>query len=606
MCGIVGCVGHKKAKSFLLEGLKTLEYRGYDSCGIALQTEGGLRLARVKGEVDGLAAKTKDWAEEGETGIGHTRWATHGRPLVKNAHPHRDCLGKVMVAHNGIVENYQVLKKELSARGHRFFSETDTEVIAHLIEESLREKKDLFWATREALKKVIGAYGVVVIGEEFPGELVAARMSSPLILGFGKGENFVASDQLALLPRTKELGVLKDGQVAHLTAEKVRVMTLDGQAGLYQRLLVENQEEVVSRGKYPHFMLKEIFEQPKVVEDGLRGRFFLGEGVALGGIKDWLVRMAREKSLTLVACGTSRHAAMIAKEYWQRLAGIPVQVENATELVGSGFPWRKGQPVVFVSQSGETAEVLAVCREAKKKGVIALGVTNVAGSSLARETKAGVYTRAGFEIGVAATKTFTAQVLVFLLWGMALAQKRERRMEMGLRRQLAGLPGRIKAVLKKEKEIEAVAQELAKKEKIYLLGRGMGFALASEGALKIKEIAYLPAEAIGLGELKHGPLALVDRRTRLIFLLPDDRQYAKNLNSINEALARGGKAVVITNREDFQGRAGVTVCRLPKGNEFLAVFEMAVWLQLLAYKLAIKLKWPIDKPRNLAKSVTVE
>lgn len=613
MCGIVGYIGKQAALPFLLKGLSNLEYRGYDSCGVALVADGRIRVIKTRGEVKRLVEKTRGVGLESSLGIGHTRWATHGKPSRLNAHPHLDCSGKIAVVHNGIVENYEELRRKLVKKRHKFASETDTEVLPHLVEEYLKKKKDLFWAVGEALKEVVGAYGMAVVGADFPEEMVIGRLSSPLILGLGKGENWVASDQPALLSWTKKMAVLKNGQIARVRPGAVEVRTLDGQTDRYQQIFGEGGRREVSRAGYPHFMLKEIFEQPRVIEAGLRGRFDYHRKknrVKLGGIEECLGRFKKLSFLPMVACGTSYHAALVGKDYFQKLANLPVLVEDATELVGKSFPWRRGQVVIFTSQSGETADVLSVLRGAKKKGIFPLGLVNVAGSTLSRETRAGVYLRAGFEIGVGATKTFMAQMLVFLLWAILAGRRRgvfNYSQNKRLMKEMASLSELISSVLRKKKEIRKLAGEIKGAGKIYLLGRGRGYALALEGALKIKEIAYLPAEAIATGELKHGPLALVDKKTVLLFLIPDDEQFEKNLNSLNEASARGGKILVLTNkRGKFWEKSRAKVFYFKGCHPLLAVFPITAWLQLLAYYLSDWLGRPIDKPRNLAKSVTVE
>lgn len=610
MCGIIGYLGDKEVLPFLLSGLKNLEYRGYDSCGIALLENNRLRIAKTKGEVDTLIKKTRSLKSKATLGIGHTRWATHGKPSNINAHPHLDCTGRLAVVHNGIIENYEVLKEELIKKGHKFVSQTDTEVLPHLIEEKLKKKKDLYWAVGEALKEVVGAYGVAVISADFPEEIVVARVSSPLILGVGKKENFVASDQPALISWTKDLGTLQDGQIARIGRERVEIKTLDGQAAHYQPIDIEEEAREVTKAGYPHFMLKEIFEQKRVIEDGLRGRFDLKKGVKLGGIEPDLGKFTRTKLLPIVACGTSYHAALIAKYYFQHLADLPTVVEDATELVATDFPWEKGKPAIFVSQSGETADVLTALRKAKKKGATCFGLVNVAGSSVARETGAGVYIRAGYEVGVAATKTLMAQILAFLLWALQVAEgkgKTKVQKKRLLAKEISQLPELVNKVLQKSKEIRQAAAQLKNKEKIFVLGRGIGYAVSLEGALKIKEIAYLPSEGLPAGELKHGPLALVDKETILIFLVPDGEDFKKNLNSVHEAAARGPRVIVLTNKKDpVWKKLKAKVYYFPACHPLLSAFPMTVWLQLLAYYLAYYLGRPIDKPRHLAKSVTVE
>lgn len=621
MCGIIGYIGDKKVVQILLKGLKTLEYRGYDSCGIAVVENHELKIIKTVGEVAKLIEKTKDFSSHAQIGIGHTRWATHGKPSNSNAHPHTDCQKRIAVVHNGIIENYLALKNDLLKKGHRFWSETDTEILPHLIEEELKVTPDLFKSVQKVLRQIIGAYGIVVISADFPDQIIAARVSSPLVLGFGKGENLVASDQPALLPYTKNLGSLKDNQVAQITKTGIRVVNIHGQAEDYLKIIVEEEQKEVEKGNFAHFMLKEIHEQPKVIEDGLRGRFHQKTGVKLGGIESKLELLQKTSFLPLICCGTSLHAGLIGKEYLQNLANLPVMIEDATELVVNNFPWPKNEPAFFVSQSGETADVLSVMRKAKKAGTIALGLVNVVGSSLSRETEAGIYTRAGFEIGVAASKTFSAQILVFLLMALRIQENKktlkhentrtrkpfENTHEKQLNREIEKIPQFMQNVLNREKEIRKLAEKFGKKEKIYFLGRGLGYALSLEAALKVKELAYLPSEGIAMGELKHGPLALVDKNTVLVFFMPEQANFTKNLNSLSEAVSRGGRIIIITNRKDpMWKKIKAEVFYFDSCDYLLSVFPIAVWVQLFAYYLALNLGCSIDKPRNLAKSVTVE
>jgi glucosamine--fructose-6-phosphate aminotransferase (isomerizing) len=609
MCGIIGYVGNQKALPFLLNGLKNLEYRGYDSCGIALLEKGELTVIKREGKVDKLVQKTSNLQTSAKIGIGHTRWATHGKPLQRNAHPHTDCKEKISVVHNGIIENFEQLKKQLVSKGHQFQSDTDTEIIPHLIEEKLKKKYDLFWAVRQAVKELIGAYGIVVLSEDFPGQLIAARNSSPLILGFGDDSNFVASDQPALVNWTKDLASLKDGQVAKITKESVEIKNLSGQSERYQELFVGKDFSGVSKNGYDHFMLKEIHEQSETVENGLRGRFDQKKGIKLGGIEGQIRKIVDAEYLPIFACGTSMYASLIGKVYFQDFASLPVLVEDATDLVGSRFPWKQGQPAVFASQSGETADVLSVLRQGNKANICPFGLVNVVGSTIARETKAGIYARAGYEIGVAATKSFTNQVLAYLLWSLLVGEEKGllgEKKKKKLFKEIKTIPQLIEKTLDNEEKIKNIAGEMKDCEKVFFLGRQKGMALSMEAALKVKEISYLPAEAIGAGALKHGPLALVDHKTVLFFIAPDDKQFRKNLNSINEAAARGGRIFVLTNRvEDFRDNK-ITTIKIPDCGENISVFPAAVSLQLLAYWIARELDRPIDKPRNLAKSVTVE
>ncbi len=607
MCGIVGYIGKNKACRFLLSGLKNLEYRGYDSCGIALIQDHSLQIIKIKGEVDKLIQKTENENLDSTIGIGHTRWATHGKPSQKNAHPHTDCNNKIAVVHNGIVENYQQLKSKLKKEGHHFKSETDTEVIPHLIEKYLHNStnNNFLKATQKALKKVQGAYAVAVISADHPGEIILARFSSPLLFCLNKDKKLIASDQPALINWSQKLGSLKDGQVARLTEDGIEIKNIAGSDTSYQRIQVEKEARAVSKQGYPHFMLKEIHEQPNVVKNALRGRFKLPNTIKLGGIETHIDDFITAKYLPLIGCGTSLHALIAGKIFFQQLANLPCLVENGTELGITKYPWPKKNPAIFASQSGETADILNALKQAKEEGTKTFGLVNVVGSTVARETAAGIYTRAGYEIGVAATKTFTAQLLALLLWSLKIGESRGIKQEAKLYAEIPKIPQTIKNVLQNEESIKNLVAKLSKKEKIYILGRGLGLAASLEAALKIKEISYIPAEGLPAGELKHGPLALVDRDTALIFLVPDDKYSKKNINSINETKARGGDIITVTNSKQTKNIPG-KICPVPHCHPLLSVFPITVWLQLLSYNIAKELGRPIDKPRNLAKSVTVD
>jgi len=612
MCGIIGYVGFRRALSVLLAGLEKLEYRGYDSCGVGLLEKGKLVVWKTKGTVERLKLKTKSFLSEATIGIGHTRWATHGLPSKINAHPHLDCTGKIAVVHNGIVENYQYLKEKLLDRGHKFVSQTDTEVICHLLEEGIKFKKDFLAALKWAVLQIVGSYGIAAVCSDFPQEIVVARQSSPLLLGLGKGENFLASDQLAILPYTRKIIVLGEGQLARLSVGDYQIKDLNGGAAIYQKLIIEEEVENVKKGGFSHFTLKEIWEQPEILAQGLAGRFNPKTyQVKLGGIEDWLGEILSFPYLTIIANGTSYHAGLLGKIYFQEIAKIPVLVENASEVVLQNFPLKKNQPLIFISQSGETADVLSALRKAKKAETLNFGLVNVVGSSVARETGKGVYCRAGYEVGVAATKSFTSQVLVLLLWALVLAQANNLKISQKLLSQISKIPWVVSQTLKKEKDIKRLARQISSFSKIFILGRGITYPLALEAALKIKELAYLPVEALPAGEFKHGPLALVDKNSLFVFLIVNDEYLEKNLNSISEITSRGGKVIVVSpNLQDKFSKVKnlFSIFTLPSSrfHSFINVFSFAVFLQFLAFYLALISNRPIDKPRNLAKSVTVE
>jgi len=609
MCGIVGYAGQKKALPFLLSGLKNLEYRGYDSCGVALLENKRIRTYKAKGEVDRLVKKLDQVKAEATLGIGHTRWATHGQPSVGNAHPHFDCTKKIAVAHNGIIENFEELKNKLVRDGHLFRSQTDTEVLAHLIEEGLKKGLGFHQAVVACLKQVVGAYGIAVVNSDVPNQIIAARLSSPLIIGLGRGENFLASDQPALINWTKNLIILENNQIATITRQKVDIRNINGQKVRGQRLIIDRETKTAQKDKYPHFTLKEIHEQPEIIKRGLAGRFNgKTKTIKLGGVENQLAKINQSPFLTIVASGTSYYAGLLGKIFFQTIAQKPVNVENAAEVNSEAFPWDKNQPVIFISQSGETADVLGVLKQAKTKNILPFGLVNAVGSSVARETAQGVYLRAGFEIGVASTKAFVAQTLALLLWSISLARQKGIKIDKKLTDQIRQIPGLIKKTLAKEKEIKKLAFKLFSQPRLFLIGRGIGFPLALEGALKVKELAYIHAEGIQAGEFKHGPLALIGTKTVLIALVPDDEVFEKNLNNIHEISARGGQIIVATNKKTkrFDKMKNVKVFSLPSCHPLLSPFPFAVWLQLLAYWLARHQNHPIDKPRHLAKSVTVE
>jgi len=609
MCGIVGYLGQKKALPFLLNSLKSLEYRGYDSCGLVLiEKRGRLQLVRVKGEVDRLIQKSRDLKTQATIGLGHTRWATHGRPSIKNAHPHLDCQRKIALVHNGIIENFKELKEDLLNRGHLFRSETDTEVLVHLIEEELETTDDLKKAVAKALRRVRGAYGVAVVSSYFPEQIVAARLSSPLIIGLGKGENFLASDQPALIGWTKNFIILDDFQIAVIKKDGVAVSSLTGGKVAKKVVKADNLQPPKLKKNLPHYTLKEIYEQPETISRGLAGRFLVQQKkVKLGGIEADLKTMADYPFLTIVANGSSFHAGLLGQCFFESLARKTTLVRNAAQLNSLDFRWQEKQPVIFVSQSGETADVLKALQKAKREQALVYGLVNTVASSVARQTRAGIYARAGYEIGVASTKAFTSQVLAFLLWALSLAEIQGLKPARGLLAEIKDLPAKITATVKLEPEIKKIAQRLKSQPYLYLVGRGLLYPLALEGALKIKELSYLPSEGLPTGEFKHGPLALIDKKTLVIALVAAGSNWNKDLNNLHEIASRGSQIVILTNKQQPKvDLPGLSLLELPPSASLLSVFPFSVCLQLLAYWLARYLKRPIDKPRNLAKSVTVE
>ncbi len=608
MCGIVGYIGQRPATKFLVEGLKRLEYRGYDSAGVAFMAPGKVRIVRSLGKVAALESKLGSQIASG-MGIAHTRWATHGKPSEKNAHPHADCSGRVAVVHNGIIENYQELRTSLEKRGHRFRSETDTETIAHLIEE---EMKTISFeeAFPRALRALRGTYGIVAISSDTPDFFLAARQSSPLVIGIGRGEMFIASDVSAMVGDVKRVVYLDDGEIAKVSRDGYSVKTLSSRKREKEEVELEWDRAVAERGGFPHFMLKEIFEQPKSFADALRGRLLVKEGrVRLGGLRAVEKRLRQINRIVIVSCGTSYHSGLVGEYLLEEIAGIPTEVEMASE-----FRYRKPivdrkTMVIAISQSGETADTLAAIREAKSQGALTIGIVNVVGSTISRETDAGVYCHAGPEISVASTKAFTSQLAILSLLAVYLGQDRGLAPKTAARivKALAAIPKQMEAVLEEAKVIKTLAKRYAKERHYLYLGRKYNFPNALEGALKIKEIAYVPAQGYPTGEMKHGPIALIEPKSFVIMLIPDDSVYVKNMSGMEEILARGGSVLAIATAGDQVIRTKATrVITTPKTLEMLAPILSALPLQLFAYFVAALRGYDIDQPRNLAKSVTVE
>jgi len=610
MCGIVGYVGHRDAVSLILPGLRRLEYRGYDSAGIATVSRMSLEVRKATGKIADLEALLAADRPEGTVGVGHTRWATHGRPSDANAHPHLDCRSEVAIVHNGIIENYRELRKKLAAEGHRFRSQTDTEVIAHLIERY--QTNGLAGAVLRAARDLQGAYAVACIASNAPNTLIAFRRgSSPLVIGFGQGEMFVASDIPALLGQTREILVLDDGELAAVTPEGITLRTFDGVPIRRQPSTVPWDSEAAEKSGYPHFMLKEIFEQPEAVRNTMRERVD-PEGLDIRipelGLRDR--ELAGLNRLCFVACGTSWHAGLVGKYLVEAFARLPVEVDIASE-----FRYRR--PVVDsrvltvpISQSGETADTLAALREARNHGSRAVAICNVVGSSLAREADGVVYTRAGIEIGVASTKAFTAQLVAVTLLALKLGLARSFVDPALVRQMVKGLwelPDLLSVVLRQSDAIRRVAEQFVDRDHFLYLGRGLQFPLALEGALKLKEISYIHAEGYAAGEMKHGPIALIDPRMPVVAVAPRGATYEKMTTNIEEIKARDGIVIAVATEgdEEIATKADVVI-PVPASLEWLQPLLTAVPLQLLAYHLGVLRGCDVDQPRNLAKSVTVE
>jgi len=585
-----------------------MEYRGYDSAGVAVMNGSGVETRKAAGKISRLEAALSASPVMGDLGIGHTRWATHGAPNECNAHPHIDCKGNIAVVHNGIIENSGTLKKELIAHGHTFVSETDTEVIAHLIEEAF--DGNLEDAVIEALWQIEGTYGIAVVSSKDRNKIVAARKGSPLLIGLGEGEYYVASDVSAILAQTREVVYLDDGDVAVLTRDGYTVLNQRAQQLERRVSKIDWDLDQIERGGFDHFMLKEIFEQPATVENCMRGRLLRDEGTSkLGGLNMTDEELLKFDNILITACGTSWHSALIGEHMLESLARIPVEVEYASEL-------RYRNPIVtdktlciVISQSGETADTLAAMREAKARGARTYGIVNVVGSTIARESDGGIYVHAGPEIGVASTKAFTSQVIALLLFTLKLARLRNLSMVDGkeIIEEMLALPAKIQSILDRAGEIEIIAEEFKNAQNFLYLGRGYSFPTALEGALKLKEISYIHAEGYPAAEMKHGPIALIDENMPVLFITPHDAVFDKVVSNVQEVKARGGRVIAITTRDEevLHGKLDYEF-RIPETKDMLTPVLASVPLQLLAYYIAVKRGANVDQPRNLAKSVTVE
>jgi len=608
MCGIVGYVGGREAAPLLIEGLQRLEYRGYDSAGVAIQNGRGLRLQKVVGRVQALRARIDSDPIHGSTGIGHTRWATHGAPTEPNAHPHVDCTGTIALVHNGIIENADALKTRLERTGHVFRTETDTEVLAHLIEEASGETlEDRVIA---ALRHVEGTYGLAVMSQEEPGKIVVVRQGSPVLIGLNDGEYFVASDAAAVLEHTRSVIYLDDGDLAVITRDGYRI--IDRDARVQDRTIsdIEWDLEAIELGGFPHFMLKEIFEQPKTILSTLRGRLLLDEGTArLNGLNLSPAACAGIERIVIVACGTSWHSGLIGRHIIEQLAGIPVQVEYASEYRYQTQLSLPNTLTIAISQSGETADTLEAMRAARAVGSRVVGIVNVVGSTIAREADGGIYLHAGPEIGVASTKAFTSQVVALLLLGLYLGRQRGLSVDEGqeLIRELARIPELVERALELDGRIREIARIYADATNFLYLGRGVNFPTALEGSLKLKEISYIHAEGYPAAEMKHGPIALIDENMPVVFVAPQDPIYAKVVSNIQEVKARGGRIIAVcTEGRDDLGALVDHRLPVPATHPLLSPLVTVIPLQLLAYHIAVLRGCDVDRPRNLAKSVTVE
>ncbi|HPO75413.1 MAG TPA: glutamine--fructose-6-phosphate transaminase (isomerizing) [Candidatus Pacearchaeota archaeon] len=610
MCGIVGYIGTKTDPRIGLEALKRLEYRGYDSAGMAVYNpeKGEIFSLKAVGKISSLEEKFSQSGITGNPFILHTRWATHGAPSEINAHPHSDCKKNIWLVHNGIIENYRELKNKLEKEGHKFVSETDTEVLAHLIEYFF--EGNLEEAVRKALKLVKGTYGILVIARDDPGKVVAARNSSPLVLAQANGDVFIASDPSALISYSKRMIFLDDGEIAVLKPGEFFVTDLENNLKQKEVSEIEWNLEQTQKGGYPHFMLKEIMEQPESLKDSQRGRIVLQEGKAkLGGLESVKDQLRKIERLIIVACGTAYYAGLTGEYMLEEYAGIPVEVDFASEFRYRKPILDKKTAVLAISQSGETADTLAAIREAKEKGVLTLGIVNTVGSTIARETDAGVYNHAGPEIGVASTKALTSQLEILALLTVFLGRQREMSLVIGQRilKEILRIPELVKKILEKNNEIQELAKKYKDANDFLYIGRKYNHPIALEGALKLKEISYIHAEGYPAGEMKHGPIALIDENFPTFAILPSDSVYEKMISNVEEIKARGGKVIGLATEgnEDIQ-KIVDDVIYIPKTLEMLTPILSVVPLQLFAYHIGVLKGYDVDKPRNLAKSVTVE
>jgi glucosamine--fructose-6-phosphate aminotransferase (isomerizing) len=610
VCGIVGYAGGRDCLSILVEGIKRLEYRGYDSAGVAIQEGHDLHVVKAAGKIRELEARLSRERPHGTTGIAHTRWATHGAPNDLNAHPITDASGRIAVVHNGIIENFAALKSALEAEGVHFKTETDSEVLAHLIAKHQARGLSLEHAVGTALSAVEGTYGIAVISADEPGTVIGARSGSPLVVGIAEGEYFLASDVAPIVEHTRQVVYLDDGEMAVLTPAGFHTATIASERVDKAVHEVDWDLAQIEKGGYDHFMLKEIFEQPASVRNAMRGRLNTDEGLAkLGGLNLTIEELREIKRLIILACGTSWHAGLIGEYMIEEYARIPVEVEYASEFRYRNPILDEGTTVLVISQSGETIDTLAAMREAQRKGARALGIVNVVGSTIARESDGGVYIHAGPEIGVASTKAFTSQVAVLTLLTLALGRQRALSREAGIEmaRELDRIPGKIEEILARSEAVRSIAQKYAQRDNFIYLGRGTNFPVALEGALKLKEISYIHAEGYPAAEMKHGPIALIDENMPVVFLCPRDSAYEKVVNNMMEVRARRGRIIAIATEGDTDiAKLADHVIFIPQTLSVLQPMLSVIPLQLLAYHVAVMRGCDVDQPRNLAKSVTVE
>jgi glucosamine--fructose-6-phosphate aminotransferase (isomerizing) len=611
MCGIVGYIGHRDAWPIIIKGLQRLEYRGYDSAGVALMN-GNLTIYKKAGKVSDLKDSVEGKNLSGTIGMGHTRWATHGEPSDRNSHPHTAAEGRLAIIHNGIIENYSSLKEALLSRGHIFNSDTDTEVLIHLIEDIQSQTGlDIREAVRIALDKVIGAYAIVIMDHDKPDELIAARRGSPMVLGVGDGEYFIASDASPIIEYTKNVIYLNDNEIAFINRDELLIKNIDNTIQIPYVQELELKLEMLEKGGFDHFMLKEIFEQPRSIKDCMRGRIYPSEGyVQLGGIKEYAEKLKSIDRIVIVACGTSWHAGLVGEYLIEEYSRIPVEVEYASEFRYRNPIISEKDIVIAVSQSGETADTMAAIELAKSKGATIFGICNVVGASIPRLSHAGVYTHAGPEIGVASTKAFTAQVTVLTLMALYMAQQRGKITQskmVHLLTELDNIPALVEKCLLSNDNIKNISEAFKDASNFLFLGRGSGFPVALEGALKLKEISYIHAEGYPAAEMKHGPIALIDEEMPVVFIATKNSSYEKVISNIQEVKARKGRVIAIVTEGDtvVKNMADFTI-EIPDADEIFLPLLATIPLQLLSYHIAVLRGCNVDQPRNLAKSVTVE
>ncbi|MBE2203522.1 MAG: glutamine--fructose-6-phosphate transaminase (isomerizing) [Chthoniobacterales bacterium] len=615
MCGIVGYIGRSEAVPVLLDGLRRLEYRGYDSAGVAILNGGTIEIRKSVGRIANLADCVEAHPVHGQTGISHTRWATHGKVTQENAHPHSDQSGRLSLVHNGVIENYQKLREQMSNHGHTFVSQTDTEVLAHLIggefdRAGQRDKAGLVEAIRKALGQVIGTYGIAVLHADVPGVIVGARRGSPLVLGIGSHEHFLASDVSAIAAHTREVVYLNDYEIVVLQSDQFEISTVSGSGANFQISKVEFSAEAADKGSFPHFMLKEIYEQPNTVRDAMRGRLSATEATAkLGGLEMTNGELRSVDRIVLIGCGTAFHAALAGEYLIESLAHVPVECEFASEFRYRNLPLERDTLAFVISQSGETADTLAAMRESQRKGHRTLGICNNVASTIARESDGGVYMHAGPEIGVAATKSFTSQLTIMALLGLLLGRIRHLSHAEGrtIIAEMEKLPDLVAKTLELDAPIKKIAQKYARSKNFLFLGRQANYPVALEGALKLKEISYISSSGYPSAELKHGVIALITEETPSLFIAPQDAVFDKSISNIEEVKARKGPVIAVGTEGDTSlAKICDDVILIPESPDYLTPILSVIPLQLLAYHIAVALGCDVDKPRNLAKSVTVE